>query len=223
MRQRPGAVRISGVFTYTNRKGVTYFLHAITTKRGATRYTLKRSDDRALDALPEGYEVVESVNGQASVRRRRPRAITEQEEAIVREKMGEQGLSEHRLEIKDKQIIIYEPDQDADYIAERLGGMGISGFGAFFDQALRERVGNAVVDQWIAERTNHVRKSMAESMTYSPIMRFVLLDKTDRRFGVDRMTYRGEGGWRRLNHLPLVTAASMYVPHIGEDSFFELI
>jgi hypothetical protein len=100
-------------FEYTNRKGVPY-LHALPGRAGTTQYTLKRPKEGALAELPAGYEVVENVNGQASIRRVRPRQITAEEEAEVRSKLAQHRLERYRLEVKDAQITIFEPDRDPD-------------------------------------------------------------------------------------------------------------
>lgn len=55
-------------FEYTNSKGVTYILHnrATTLKNGRTQtiyFFAKEAKDGALDAVPDGYQVVESRNG----------------------------------------------------------------------------------------------------------------------------------------------------------------
>lgn len=55
-------------YTYTNSKGVTYILHnrETTLKNGRTQtiyFFAKTEKDGALDAVPAGYQVVESRNG----------------------------------------------------------------------------------------------------------------------------------------------------------------
>ncbi len=91
--------------SYTNRKGKTYFLHA--RKRGTkTRYVFARTEgEGALDALPPGFEIRESVHGQVSVAKARPRLITEAEEEIVRAHMP----SRCKLEIAGEVITVFEP------------------------------------------------------------------------------------------------------------------
>jgi len=54
---------------YTNHKGKTYYLHAVTTKAGKTHYVMTRTAEDALTKLPEGYVITENVNGQVSVGR----------------------------------------------------------------------------------------------------------------------------------------------------------
>lgn len=59
---------------------------------------------------------------------------------------------------------------------------------------------------------------------FSPIVRFTLIDKEKRVFDVCRMTYRGDGGWSRpLRRGPLAELVATTVPHLSEDSFFELV
>ena len=55
-------------FSYTNAKGKTYYLHGSTkpTKSGGTRtmyFFRGEIDERALDAVPDGYVVSETKNG----------------------------------------------------------------------------------------------------------------------------------------------------------------
>jgi hypothetical protein len=49
--------------SYTNRKGQIYYLHAGTTKTGKPRYFVAKTiGDGALDELPPGFEIVETIN-----------------------------------------------------------------------------------------------------------------------------------------------------------------
>ena len=55
-------------FSYTNKRGVTYFLHmkATTSKSGKTRtlyFFSKEKKDSVLGAVPDGYLVKETPNG----------------------------------------------------------------------------------------------------------------------------------------------------------------
>lgn len=55
-------------YSYTNKKGSTYFLHSrnTTLKNGATQriyFFAKEVKDGALDDVPKGYIVAESKNG----------------------------------------------------------------------------------------------------------------------------------------------------------------
>ena len=55
-------------FSYTNKRGVTYFLHAkvTTLKSGKTttlHYFAKEKKAGVLEAVPQGYTVAETANG----------------------------------------------------------------------------------------------------------------------------------------------------------------
>ena len=97
--------------THTNRKGVTYYLHR-RERRGKTRYVFCRElGDGPVDAMPDGYEVKETPNGQVSLAKSKPRAITPGEEAAVR-----RHLPQHcKLEVKGQELVVHEP----------LGGGGV--------------------------------------------------------------------------------------------------
>ena len=72
-------------------------------------------------------------------------------------------------------------------------------------------------------RSEFVENAVTES-PYHPVMRFTLADREDRIFTVRRQTCRGEGGWSwALEDGPLPGLADEYLPHIGHESFCELI
>jgi hypothetical protein len=59
---------VSMAFSFTNKKGVTYFLHALskTTSTGKTQtlyFFSKEKKAGVLDAVPAGYKVAETANG----------------------------------------------------------------------------------------------------------------------------------------------------------------
>jgi hypothetical protein len=212
-------------FEYINRKGVSYYLHGRPGRDGTTRYTLKRTKEGALAELPAGYEVVESVNGQASVRRTRVRHISPEEEAIVRYGLKRHDLSDYRLEIKGLDITVFEPDRDPAAIAAEFNPLEMmpAEISERVKAMVRERFGEEAVDQYIRERQRALREQVERTVRYSPVLRFKLVDRKNRVFEVARMTYRGEGGWHALDVLPLGTAVAKYVKHLGRDTFFELI
>jgi hypothetical protein len=212
-------------FEYINRKGVSYYLHARPGHDGTMRYTLKRSREEALAKLPTGYEVVESVNGQASVRRARARYISPDEEALVRYGLRRHDLSDYRLEIKGLHITIFEPDRDPAAIVPEFNPLEMmpAGIGERVQAMMRERFGEDSVEQYVRERQGVLRQQLERTVRYSPVLRFKLADRKSRVFEVARMTYRGEGGWHALDALPLTTAVAKYVKHLGRDSFFDLM
>ncbi len=212
-------------FQYTNRKGVSYYVHGHAGREGTMRYTLKRSKVGALAELPPGYEVVENVNGQASVRRARPRQISAEEEATVRSGLAQHGLDTYRLEVKDSQITIFEPDRDPAALATEFNPFDMmpAGLGQQVEAKLGKRLGDAAMDRYMREHEERLRQQLEKTTRYAPVLRFGLVDRKRRLFEVARMIYSGEGGWHALDIMPLATAVKKYVRHLGRDSFFELI
>jgi hypothetical protein len=177
------------MFTYTNRRGVAYYVHEVRTKPGARRYVVNRTVAGALADLPAGMEIAENVNGQVSVRAARERAILPLEERLVQEALVKHGREKYRVEVKGRDIVVHEPDFDADGVAESMHPMNAWGvLGPTLEKLMRKRLEHA----------------------------------TDRLFAVERMTYRGEGGWLWLKgNMPLAAACQEYVPLLGTDELFE--
>ena len=186
---------------YTNRKGKTYYLHASATKIGKIRYVMTRAAEDALTEFPEGYAITENVNGQVSVGRIRPRSITDTEEDMVKSELETLGLNHYRHELNGACITVYEPVYKVDDLLPTLQKMGIS---------------NTSQKETLAEIVNNG--------PFEPVMRFWLFDEHNRVFEVQRMTYRGEGGWRSLHKFrPLKDLVRKYLKHLGKDTFYDLM
>ena len=192
-------------FSYTNRKGRTYYLHRTVTKRGKHRYCFARQvGEGGEEELPEGYEVRESVNGQVSVARTRPRAVTEAEEAAVRSVMR-RLQPECRLDVKGAGLTVYRPRRAR----------------AAIESSLREMV-PIVALAW--EKIRRIAEETASAEEFEAVLRFRLVDAESRRFEAHRMTYRVDGGWSHpLGSGPLSALVQDFVPAIGTDEFFELL
>ena len=99
--------------SYTNRRGQVYYLHAGTTTTGKVRYFVAKAvGPGALSELPEGLEIVESINGVVSVRRIDPNAprVPDGDLARVRSELANHAhLRSHRAEVVKGEIIVFEP------------------------------------------------------------------------------------------------------------------
>lgn len=113
-------------FTFTNRKGFTYYLCQSTTKTGQTRYYFAHEPkDIPVEKVPVGYQVEESVNGVVSVVKASPKQVSPEELAVVEVALKKLPKShKYRASIKKKQIIIYE-SRNADF-GELMAGLGWS-------------------------------------------------------------------------------------------------
>jgi hypothetical protein len=191
--------------TYTNRKGVTYTLCCIKTKRGNIRYIFTREPKgEPVDTVPEGWEIRESVNGIVSLAKKRPQRIQPDELAAVRAALQRHPHSEdYRAAIKDDTIVVYERlGPSADDLVDALGS-------------------------WLpADRIRSAHADLAQDARYEPVMRFTLLDEETRHFTAERMTYSGHGGWHDLftiDAAPIDQLARQLVPTLDTDAFFDLM
>ncbi len=187
-------------YSYTNRRGRTYYLHQRTSRKGTPRHVFaKEPGEGALDSVPVGYEVRESVNGVVSLARIGRRRIGKAEERIVAGMLSRLGKDEYRLEVKTNSIVVFEPDRSRESLDEILRLLGPVG------------------------TTRRARKILERDVRYSPVLRFVLDDEREHAFHVERMTYTGEPDWSwPLGQGDLEQLARDYLPHLGQDSFFDL-
>jgi hypothetical protein len=193
--------------TYTNRKGLTYTLYRGQTRTGKPRYYFGRaekSQGEPVMELPIGFKISESVNGVVSLVKDHPSLIQPKEMAVI-EAMMDKHPEAHRykVSVKHDRIEIYEnagPDLDA--LLDVFHRIGPSRPGLLEElQATEERYAH-----------------------YAPVLRFILLDPEQRRFGAERMCYRSSvNGWLKLVHTGLLTElARTLIPTSGTDQFFEL-
>ena len=187
--------------TYINRKGTTYYLCKGITKTGKPRdFFAREPKGEAIDAIPEGYQIEESVNGIVSLVKDRPKLIAPEETAVV-----EAALKRHpkggnyRLGVKHNQIVVYE----------RLGP-DIESLNAIF--GIFGPLGPRAVE------------TMERSAQYTPIMRFILDDPEKRDYHAERWCFRGSiDDWIYAGQSGKIeTLARKLIPTLGTDNFFEL-
>ncbi len=171
--------------SYTNRKGVTYMLYRGQTRTGKPRYyfgSVGRGQGEPVTELPPGFTISESVNGVVSLVKDRLSLIQPEEVAAIEAAVQQHPEArQYRVAVKRDQIEVYEqvgPDYDA--LLSELHIPNLSSPG------LAERL------QTWEER--HAR--------CTPVLRFVLLDPKQRRFGAQRMCSLGSiDGWLELGHM----------------------
>jgi len=185
---------------YTNRKGQTYYLHQKANASGnlTFHFSLQRPDE-PVDAIPSGYEIYESPNGLAFMRKIRPKVIADNEVRLVSEELQRHRHLKHcRVDVKGKTITVYTPNQDIDAITALVTGVA----------------GKARVD---------MQSLLGRTITYSAEMRFVLADDEKRLFVLERYCYLGSiDGWIDVAELAVLPKLVKYLKHLGKESFFEL-
>lgn len=206
-------------FSYTNACGDTYYVHAVRLRNGCARHVTRRMLDGALPALPEGYEVHENACGQVSVRRQRKKLFTEAEEHLLRSQLNCLRPLAHRLDIEGRTATIYASAMDRKCFAESLDAEFANGFAEALTKTLAGTYSPELVALFRARR----QENDARRPRFYPLLRFVIEDRKERLFAVERVCFTGESGWLRLDVLPLSAAMLKYLPHLGRDSFFDVI
>ncbi len=206
-------------FAYTNGYGDTYYLHVLRRGKGRTVYVMRKRAAGAVSALPTGYEVRENVHGQVSVRRKSRRFFTEAEEHLLTSQIKRLRPFAYRLDITGRTATVYASALDRKCFAESLDAEFADGFADALTKALAERYSPDLVALFRARR----KDKNAKRPRFYPLLRLALVDEDTRRFAVERVCFTGDSGWMRLEVLPLATAMLRYLPHLGKDSFFDLI
>ncbi|MBL7183944.1 MAG: hypothetical protein ISS50_05795, partial [Anaerolineae bacterium] len=96
--------------TYTNWKGVTYYLCRGVTKTGKPRcYFARQPKGEPVEDIPEGWKISESVNGRVSLVRDRPAQIRLREvEAVEAAVQRHPKAHNYRVAVKHNRIEVYE-------------------------------------------------------------------------------------------------------------------
>jgi len=189
--------------THINRRGKTYYLHIGKTKTGKDKYyfSLKTNGPLA-ETIPNGYEIYENPNAQVFFRIIQPKLITDLEKAMVERGMRQYSkVKNYQIDIRGKNITIYIPDQDEDMLFELFQSL------ALFHKP------KAPID-----------KIVSESLTFTPMLRFILTDEGDREFVVQRYCFRGSiDDWIEIDGPDsLENLVKRFVQHLGQQSFYDL-
>jgi hypothetical protein len=189
--------------THTNRKDIVYYLHQRQSRKGTPTYHFSKASSGTLaETIPAGYEVYENVNGQVFLRRIIPRNVRPEEVGLVEDGIREYtGMKIFLLDVTRDAIEVYLPNytrQEAlDLIGYLTGGL---------------------------PSAESVERLQSQG-SFSPMLRFVLRDRQEDIFTVQRWCYRGSiDNWTYdLDQGKLATLVSKYAPHLGKESFFELM
>ena len=183
--------------THTNRRRQTYYLYAGTTKTGKARYWFStKAGGELVDSIPEGHEVYENPDGQVFLRKVVPQIVTPFEIAVVEDGLQRYTPGQNCLvDVQREHIVVYH--------AERLR-IDLEGLG-FELRGLPDFFGN-----------------------YTKVMRFTLVDEQARTFRVQRWCFRGSIDdwidlWTSGSEGTLKNLVKQFSPHIGRESFFDLM
>jgi hypothetical protein len=190
---------------YVNRRGERYYLLQGTTKTGKPKYYVSRKPGGVpVEEMPPGYEFYESPERSiVHVRKVRPTRVLPAERTLLEDLIRQvAGTTHFRVEVEGDSLVVYAPGTDPAASVAVLSRI----FGADFAAAEQ-------ADQWTARHA-----------TYLPMLRFTLAEEGKRSFAAERWCFRGSiDGWHYLTGgKPLQTQAAAYLPHLHQESFFDL-
>jgi hypothetical protein len=187
--------------SYVNRRGQTYYLHRGKDKAGKPmHYFSLKPEGLVADTMPAGLEIYEHPSGQVFLRRPPPRRITDKEIAVVEEEIARfPHLRCHLVDVRKDTITVYVPDQDMAELQQFYG-------------------------RWGVRDSESIQRAIDRTVSYSPMMQFILVDPEKRIFEAKRYCFLGSiddwvhiGGPDTLSHL-----AEQYIKHLGRESYYNL-
>jgi hypothetical protein len=186
-------------FTYTTRRGKTYYLHTGPKRGGGIQHYVSADPAGSVaEAVPEGFEIHETPNGQVYVRKKKPARIQPTELELVEGELQKRQTTQccYLAEVSDEKIIIHEGNT-------RIGTL----------REINMRYSASELEEY-AIRNAH----------YVPVMRFVLQYESKRVFRPERYCFRGGVEDRISIGEPdqLGKITSKFLKHLGRDSIYEL-
>ena len=184
---------------YINRKGIPYYFREVSGKRGTQIVCSKMEFGNDLAAIPDTHEVVESPNGQVSCRKTMKYDLLPEEIALAKKLCPKLVKKNVRVivEMKKKAIHIHSANADSmNELAQYVTGSG--------------------------SVPTRILAAMEKNLRFEPALKLELSKKPERIFLVSRMCWRGKCDWMFLDEGSLEKLLRKYVPHIEQESFFEL-
>jgi len=191
--------------TYTNRKGVLYYLCRSATRAGKLPYYFAREPKgEPVEEIPAGFKISENERGLVFLEHDWPSPIRPEEAAAVEAAVRRHPQARnYRVELKHDYIVILERTGPDEKII----------------QALAERI--AAVRPVSPEQA---QAALSGPARFAPVLRFTLADPHKRTFRAERWYYSGRGGWAELGPRAarLDRLADQLVPALGTTRFFDL-
>ncbi|MGM3306068.1 hypothetical protein ACSQ6I_08815 [Anabaena sp. WFMT] len=186
---------------HINRKGKKYYLHQGTTKTGKPKYFFSMKNEGSLvTSIPDGFEIYENPNAQVFLQKIQPKLITDDEVATVESGMKKFScLQYYQINVKKNTIYVYTPDQNVTRLSELYSSFPLA-------------------------KATDVQSNIAQSISYSSMLRFVLCDEKERIFQTERFCFLGSiDDWIEIGSPDtLQKLVEKYVKHLDKESFYEL-
>lgn len=197
---------MSDGYTYVNRRGQRYFLQSKPDGKGVPRYSFTMKETQTPVArVPEGFEVREDPdNAQVTLRKIKPTPILPEERQLLESIIRQETKDLHYIvDVQGSSLVVYTADA----------------------------VGEGLLDEWkrfipmTPKAVRDLQDRYLRDARYDKMLRFTLSDAKARLFGAERWCFLGSiDNWYSLDwSRPLEDLAREYVPHLGKESFFELM
>jgi hypothetical protein len=192
-------------FQHTNRRGDVYCVQV--KKRGdKIAYSAARKPSgKLIDRLPEGYEIYEKPeNAQVFVRRIKPTKILPLERQLAETSIRKLANLEHFIvDVEADSLVVFLTDAEPDASLSILRSMA----------------------PMTADQARSMKDFMIGRAMYTKMLRFTLTDEQNRAFSAERWCFLGSiDDWYFLDgEKTLADLVERYVPHLGQESFFELM
>jgi len=187
--------------TYVNRKEQTFYLHRRVAKKGNPKYYFSQKNQGELvNSIPKGFEIYEHPNAQVFLRRIRPQLITDEEVEIVRRGMDKYSeVKYYQIDVKKNIISVFLVDQDVEMMSESYTSS--PSMKSMTPQEVANEIGS-----------------------YSPWLKFVLIDDRRRLFVTERHRFFGsDKEWVEIGEpTELAVLVKKYMKHLGQGSYFLL-
>ncbi|SCA62384.1 Uncharacterized protein SCG7086_AA_00100 [Chlamydiales bacterium SCGC AG-110-P3] len=205
-----------GKVHYTNRKKRKYWLHKRFSKKGTPCYyfSAKQNKERLVDEVPDGWVIWEHPESfQPFLRKVMPRVISLEEEELIQHYLEESPhVDEFMVDVRGSQVTIYAAER-VEPISQRLSKL----FGRDVTKDLDDDALLKMLQGEFAQQVFFAQPCVAS-------LRFTLVDEEKRLFSTERWCCRGSiDDWIDLpNSGSLKSVCEALVPHIGQESFYDL-
>ena len=190
-------------YFYTNRQGKTHYFRAVETKTGKYRYYVTTSDayPNLVEAIPEGFEVVESPEEAKVVIRKKKLVLTKtHEKEILHDAIEEfSALTDFFIHAEEDYLFVYH--SQFNYTGGQEPNLS--------REEAKEQFGNEI-EKW---------------MRFFTSLKFRLIDEKERMFQAERIVHTGFFS-RQFYPIgepgKLEDLAKEFGQHLGRDSFFDI-
>lgn len=154
--------------------------------------------------MPEGYEIYEKPeSAQVFIRKVKPTRIVPMERQLLEVSLRRLAKLDHFIvAVETRSLVVYISDAEPDAALSVM----------------------RMIAPMTPSEARSTREFILSRARYEKMMRFTLMDESSRRFSIERWCFLGGiDDWYLLEgDATFAELLEKYVPHLGQESFFEL-